>query len=81
MKYIKIAGTINPADMGTKHLEAETIRRHMKSWDLEVEEGRPNAAPGKTTWGPQPEESRTAVGALTLTSGLPQPWGMKTVWT
>ena len=73
MRYLKVAGTINPADLGTKHLEPEAIARHLRSWDLHAEEGRAEIAPGKTTWGPQPEG--TAIGALTRSSGSPQLWG------
>ena len=75
MRYIKIAGTINPSDMGTKHLEPEAIRRHMASWNLEELGGRAATAPGKTTWGPQPEKELTAIGSLTVSSGSPQLWG------
>ena len=34
--YTKIAGTINPADLGTKHSEQEAVARHMRSWSLEA---------------------------------------------
>ena len=75
IQYLKLAGTVNPSDMGTKHLDAETIKRHMASWNLEVRQGRPGIAPGVTPWGPQPEkEELTAIGALTLTIGSPQLW-------
>ena len=85
IQFIKLAGTINPSDMGTKHLDAETMKRHMASWNLEVRQGRPGIAPGVTPWGPQPEkEELTAIGALTLAIGSPQlcvgvgGWGAET---
>ena len=81
MAYNKIAGSVNPADMGTKHLDSEAIRRHMLSWNLEFMEGRSAVAPGKTEWGPQPEEKSTgaaevgtAVNSLTG-GGSFQLWG------
>ena len=50
VEYQKVAGSLNPADMGTKHLEAESIRRHMASYNLHEKKGRPGAAPGETKW-------------------------------
>ena len=40
IEYIKIAGTINPADLGTKHLDGESMKRHLKSC-LEFRERAP----------------------------------------
>merc|ERR1712051_1048493 len=51
VEYRKVAGLINPADLGTKHLERESIQRHMRSWGLEEKSGRPNIAPGEKPWG------------------------------
>ena len=60
IECIKIAGTINPADLGTKHLDGEAVKRHLKSWRLGFESGRPEVAPGLTKWGPQPEGKEVA---------------------
>ena len=60
IEYLKIAGTINPADLGTKHLDGESMKRHLKSWGLSFESGRPEVAPGQTKWGPKPEEKEVA---------------------
>ena len=67
--------------MGTKHLDSESIKRHMTSWNLEFLEGRSAVAPGKTQWGPQPTEESaeedkvvTAVNSLTE-SGSFKLWG------
>ena len=46
--------------MGTKHLDAESIRRHMASYDLHEKKGRPGAAPGETRWGPQVDDDEVA---------------------
>ena len=53
VEFRKVAGTVNPADLGTKHLERESIQRHMRSWALEEKAGRPKIAPGERQWGAQ----------------------------
>ena len=60
VEYQKVAGSLNPADMGTKHLDAESIRRHMASYDLHEKKGRPGAAQGEPKWGPQVDDDEVA---------------------
>ena len=41
----KVQGTNNPADLGTKHLKAEDIARHLKFLGFEFRGGRSTAVP------------------------------------
>ena len=41
----KVPGSVNPADLMTKHLDSSTMRRHMSSLGLEVRDGRASIAP------------------------------------
>ena len=56
----KVAGSINPADLGTKALEAEAIERHLANYRFRQLRGRPHIAPGQTKWGPQNHEDELA---------------------
>ena len=87
VEYRKVAGTVNPADLGTKHLDRESILRHMKSWGLEEKEGRPGVAPGEKEWGAkgtddelngQPKQSlKTGLHSLRVVKGGQfGPWGV-----
>ena len=51
VEYRKVAGTVNPADLGTKYLDRESIERHRRSWGLEEKAGRPKEAPREKEWG------------------------------
>ena len=64
IEFLKVAGLDNPADMGTKHLDVASIRKHLEKWGLKVLKGRPQVAPGATVWGPQAcdDELRVAFG-------------------
>ena len=84
--YKKVAGAINPADLGTKHLDKESIARHLKSWDLEEREGRPKVAPGETEWGEKGDDDelgkpcsrspKTGLHSLSVVrGGTFGPWG------
>ena len=42
----KVKGTENPADLGTKHLKAEDIDKHLSRLLFFNEDGRSNAVPG-----------------------------------
>ena len=41
----KIAGSENPADALTKHIDRATVDKHLKRMGLHVEQGRPETAP------------------------------------
>ena len=45
IKLSKVWGRENPADMLTKHLDAQTMKRYMAALGLEAKEGRSAAAP------------------------------------
>ena len=51
--FLKIGGLDNPADMGTKHLDVGSIRKHLETWSLRILRGRPPVAHGATIWGAQ----------------------------
>ena len=40
MKYDKVLGTKNPADMMTKHIKAADIEAQLERMSMRVEEGR-----------------------------------------
>ena len=44
----KIAGTNNPADILTKHIDAPTLAKHMLNMSLAYEDGRAASAPNLT---------------------------------
>ena len=56
LEYGKVSGEHNPADMGTKFLGVDDLEHHMGMIRLRWQPGRPAAAPGSTSWGPQPSE-------------------------
>ena len=64
VEYQKIAGSVNPADLGTKYLDRGTIEQHLRSWGLEFWSGRAAVAPGVTKWGPQPGDVSDTDGAV-----------------
>ena len=41
----KVLGKLNPADLLTKHLDSESIRKNMRTFGIEVVEGRSSIAP------------------------------------
>ena len=41
----KVLGKLNPADLLTKHLDSESVRKNMKTFGIEVVEGRSSIAP------------------------------------
>ena len=45
IKLTKVLGSENPADLLTKHVPRETMRKHMAFLNLVPEEGRPMPAP------------------------------------
>ena len=41
----KVKGTDNPADLGTKHLKAEDVQKHLHFLRFIIQEGRSTAVP------------------------------------
>ena len=46
IKFMKILGEKNPADLLTKHMSAELMKRHMATLNVKVTAGRAETAPG-----------------------------------
>ena len=40
VKYKKVAGSENPADLMTKHMNANSMQKHLKTMGMQIEEGR-----------------------------------------
>ena len=45
IEYKKILGEMNPADLLTKHLGADVIKRHLNTMNAAITEGRAESAP------------------------------------
>ena len=45
LKYWKVLGSKNPADILTKHVPGELLERHLKTLNVEVRNGRAESAP------------------------------------
>ena len=45
MSFGKVAGSENPADVGTKHLGQELMMKHLESMHMSLREGRSDLAP------------------------------------
>ena len=44
----KVLGSLNPADILTKHTDRATLEKHLLALDMHLEEGRPESAPALT---------------------------------
>ena len=45
IKYIKVLGSKNPADLMTKHMSAELSKQHIETLNMKAEGGRAESAP------------------------------------